>query len=201
VKKSLLGPLSSIFRDLRPESTGERNLATSLLVDYAADSPPVLADLLMEADKDQFAAIYPKFREQSARGLPLLSGETDKKLPADLPSSDPEREALAKRQANAAVALLRLNRPEKVWPLLKHSPDPRARSYLIHRLAPLGTDAGTLINRLVEEPNLTIRRALLLSLGEFGEQELPPAMRTALLPKLQELFRTTPDPGLRAAAE
>ena len=51
-------------------------------------------------------------------------------------------EKLAKRQANAAVALLRMNQPAKVWPLLKHSPDPRVRSYLIHRLGPLGADAG-----------------------------------------------------------
>ena len=35
--------------------------------------------------------------------------------------SDDKRETLAKRQANAAVALLRLNQPAKVWPLLKRS--------------------------------------------------------------------------------
>ena len=71
----------------------------------------------------------------------MLTGEIDKKLPADMPSADEKRETLAKRQANAAVALLRMNQPEKVWPLLKHSPDPRVRSYLIHRLGPLGADA------------------------------------------------------------
>ena len=38
--------------------------------------------------------------------MPLLTGEINKKLPADLPSSDEKREKLAKRQANAAVALL-----------------------------------------------------------------------------------------------
>jgi hypothetical protein len=51
---------------------------------------------------------------------------------------DDSKEKLAKRQANAAVALLRMNQPEKVWLLLKHSPDPRLRSYLIHRFGPLG---------------------------------------------------------------
>ena len=65
-----------------------------------------------------------------------------------------------------------MNQPEKVWPLLKHSPDPRVRSYLIHRLGPLGADAGAIVKRLDEEPDLTIRRALILSLGEFGEKEL-----------------------------
>ena len=84
----------------------ERSLATDILADYAADQPQVLADLLMDADEKQFAVIYPKFKEQGEQGLPVLTGEIDKKLPSDLPSSDEKREKLAKRQANAAVALL-----------------------------------------------------------------------------------------------
>ena len=167
VKKSLLAPLADIFRDRSPERASERTLATNLLADYAADQPQVLADLLMDADEKQFAVIYPKFKDRAEQGLPLLTAVIDTKLPADLPSSDDKRETLAKRQANAAVALLRMSQPEKVWPLLKHSPDPRVRSYLIHRLGPLGADAGAIVKRLDEESDLTIRRALLLSLGEY----------------------------------
>jgi hypothetical protein len=99
------------------------------------------------------------------------------------------------------VALLRLNQPEKAWPLLKHSPDPRVRSYLVHRLAPLGADARALIQRLDEEPDLTSRRALILGLGEYGAKDLPPDARQPLLPKVQGIYRTDPDPGLHAAAE
>jgi len=98
--------------------------------------------------------------------------------------SDADKEQLAKRQANAAAALLRLKQPEKVWPLLKHSPDPRVRSYLIDRLSPLGADAGAILKRFDEEPDIAIRRALLPSLGEFGDKELPAAARKAFLPKL-----------------
>ena len=85
---------------------------------------------------------------------------------------DESKEKLAKRQANAAVALLKMNQPEKVWPLLKHSPDPRVRSYLIHRFGPLGADAKAIVKRLDEEPDITIRRALILSLGEYGEKDI-----------------------------
>jgi formylglycine-generating enzyme required for sulfatase activity len=116
-------------------------------------------------------------------------------------AGDDPKEALAKRQANAAVALLRMNRPEKVWPLFKHGPDPRVRSYLIHRLGPLGADVGAILRRLDEEPDATARRALLLSLGEFDEQGFPPTARQALLPRLQDIYRTASDPGLHAAAE
>ncbi len=70
-----------------------------------------------------------------------------------------EKEKLAKRQANAAVALLKMNHVAEVWPLLKHSPDPRVRSCLIHRLGPLGADAKAVVKRLEEEPDVTIRRA------------------------------------------
>ena len=200
VRVKLLAPLVGIYRMANRRET-ERSLATDILADYAADQPQVLADLLMDADEKQFAVIYPKFKEQGEQGLPVLTGEIDKKLPSDLPSSDEKREKLAKRQANAAAALLRMNRPEKVWPLLKHSPDPRVRSYLIHRLSPLGADAGAILKRLDEEPDVTIRRALLLSLGEYDEKGLSPEARQAVLPKLQEIYRNDADPGLHASAE
>ena len=190
--------MAAIYRDAKRRET-QRSLATDILADYAVDQPQVLADLLMDADDKQFAVIYPKFKEQSERGLPVLALEIDRKLPPD--AKDDAREKLAKRQANAAVALLRMNQTAKVWPLGKHSPDPRARSYLIHRLAPLGADAGAIIQRLNEEPDVSVRRALLLSLGEYGEKEFSPEARKGALPRLQDIYRTETDPGLHASAE
>lgn len=201
VRNQFVAPLSVIFRDHQSERTAERSLATNLLADYASDNPQVLADLLMEADEKQFAVMYTKFKEHGERDLPVLTAEIDKRLSPDLPASHERREKLAKRQANAAVVLLRMNQPAKVWFLLKHTPDPRVRSYLIHRLSPLGADAEAIIKRLDEEPDLSIRRALLLCLGEFGEEELPLEVRTALVPKLQDIYRTAADPGLHASAE
>ena len=111
------------------------------------------------------------------------------------------KEKLAKRQANAAVALLRMHKPAKVWPLLKHSPDPRVRSYLIHRLGPLRADAAAILTQLDSESDITIRRALILSLGEYGEKDLSLENRTALLPLMHDIYRTATDPGLHAASE
>jgi formylglycine-generating enzyme required for sulfatase activity len=197
----LLVPLANIFRDRNSERAPERTLATNLLADYAADQPHLLADLLMDADEKQFAVMYAKFKDRGEQGLPLLTAEIDIKLPADMPSSDDTRETLAKRQANAAVALLRMNLPAKVWPLLKHSPDPRVRSYLIHRLSPLGADAGAIVKHLEMESDVTIRWALVLSLGEYGETAFTEAAGNALLSNLQEMYRTASDPGLHAACE
>jgi formylglycine-generating enzyme required for sulfatase activity len=166
----------------------------------AVGQPPDLANLLMDADEKQFLSTFPKFREQAEAGLPFLIAEIERTLPPD--AEDDAKEKLAKRQANAAVALLRLDRSSvKAWPLLNHSPDPRTRSYLIHRLIPCGAEASAVVKRLKEEPDLSIRRALLLSLGEFGEKELSPEDFKAFLPKLREVYRTEADPGLHAAAE
>jgi formylglycine-generating enzyme required for sulfatase activity len=203
VRAQLLSPLSAIFRERKPERTAARTLAANLLADYAADQPHLLADLLMDADDKQFAVLYPKFKQQAERGLPVLIGEIDKKLPSDLPSSDEKREKLAKRQANAAAALLRMGQPEKVWRLLRHRPDPRARSYLIHRFGPMGADTTALVKQLAAEPDVTIRRALILSLGpeEFGKEAWTPEGKRSLVTQLRELYRTAADPGLHAAAE
>ena len=50
------------------------------------------------------------------------------------------KDRLAERQARAAVALVRMGKAEDVWHLLKHSADPRLRSFVINWLSPLGAD-------------------------------------------------------------
>ena len=128
---------------------------------------------------------------------------------------EPEKERLAQRQANAAVALVRLGQPQPVWPLLAHRTDPRLRSWLVHRLGPLGAEPKLLIERLfaarpIAQPfptedglfdhETSIRRALLLALGEFDEARLPPAERAALNDELTELYGSDVDAGIHAAA-
>jgi formylglycine-generating enzyme required for sulfatase activity len=155
--------------------------------------------VVVVADEMQFAVLYPIFKGHGDQGLILLLREVDKQLPPD--AAEDAKEQLAKRRANAAVALLRMDRPAKVWPLLQHNPDPRVRSYLIHRLGPMGADARTVVKCLDEEPDITIRRALVLSLGEFGERELSPGQRALVVEKLRNVYRTAADPGLHGAAE
>ena len=50
------------------------------------------------------------------------------------------KDRLAERQARAAVALVRMGKAEAVWPLLRHSADPRLRSFIVNWLNPLGAD-------------------------------------------------------------
>jgi formylglycine-generating enzyme required for sulfatase activity len=201
VRHHLIPSLASACRR-RERGETERSWATSFLADYAAAEPQVLADLLMDADEKQFAVFYARLEGQGDRGLPALAGEVDLQFPPD--AKDDASERLAKRQANAAVALLRMNQADKVWPLLRHRPpDPRVRSYLVHRLGPLGAETGVLVKRFEVEPDVTVRRALLLALGpeEFGAGAWTPEGKRALVRRLQETYRTAADAGLHAAAE
>ena len=50
------------------------------------------------------------------------------------------KDQLAERQARAAVALVRMGKAEEVMPLLRHSADPRLRSFIVNWLNPLGAD-------------------------------------------------------------
>jgi len=201
VRAQLLPQLSVVFRNVASPAI-KRSLATDILVEYSADNATALGDLLMDADEGQFVALYTKLNDRSEETIPILLAEFDRKLPADMPSSHSDRERLGKRQANAAVALLKLNRHiEKVWPILRHTPDPRARSYLIHRLGPLGVDPQAMVKQLEHEPDVAIRRALVQCLGEFGDEQFPASTRSALLPELRGMYRTEADPGLHASVE
>jgi hypothetical protein len=195
VQEHLTASLAAIYRD---DTKGEqvRGFATDTLADYLSDDAGGLFDLLADANQKQFAAIIGKLSAHQERAVELGNVEVSETPAQD--ASEDDKEALAMRQANAAVMLLRMNVAEKVWPLLKHSPDPRLRSYIIHWLSPRGVDSHTIINRYERETDVTIKRALLLCLGEFDltETEQGPMIETLLT-----AYRTDPDAGLHAAAE
>src|SRR5262249_11915815 len=111
------------------------------------------------------------------------------------------KEALAKRQANAAVGLLHLGQPEPVWPLFQHGNDPELRSQLIHRAYPLGVGAQTIIERLQSGTEISARRALILTLGEYPPDRLPTAARESLTSQLRQWHGEDPDGGIHSAVE
>ena len=58
-----------------------------------------------------------------------------------------------------------------------------------------------MVVRLDEEKEVSVRRALLLALGEFDDKALSPTERQQLLPKLLTTYREDPDAGIHGAAE
>jgi formylglycine-generating enzyme required for sulfatase activity len=176
-------------------------MATSILVDYAMDNPDLLADLLMDADQKAYAMLFPAVKQHEARALSLFGAEMAQKPrteSADLllePTVGPER--LARRKANAAIALLRLSQPEAVWPWLAASPDPRVRALLSDQSIRFGVRADLLAERLAVERDPVVRQAVLLALGD-----LRPALAPGKLPEqVAHLYATDPSPAVHSGAE
>jgi formylglycine-generating enzyme required for sulfatase activity len=201
----LIYPLITVFRDdKRGESA--RTSATIALAEYLVDSPRDLAELLMDATERHFAILYPSAQSRWISTAPILEGELTKKPPSKRGAQPTEvdNEKLDKfynRQANAVVALIRMRRTENLHGLLKHSPDPTLRSYLVNRLGHLGVEPGYLIAKLDKENEVTVRRALILSLGEFERGRISTTERDVLVNRLLDLYRSDPDPGIHGATE
>jgi hypothetical protein len=104
---------------------------------------------------------------------------------------------------------------------LRHSPDPRLRSFIVNWLSPLGADPKILaaeLDRLAptakpipaERQQFTDavlfhhetsqRRALILALGTYGTEGLSAGEREPLIGKLLDLYRDDPDAGIHGAA-
>jgi formylglycine-generating enzyme required for sulfatase activity len=197
VRRALASPLTAVFRDAR-RSESERLVAAGILADYAADQPDVLADLLADADAKQFAILLPRLRACGGKAATALARALAQQSPNEPPAAVVR---WASWRANLGIASLLCGKPDGLWPLLQQTPDPTARSYVVHRLGPLGADPQVILARLDEERDVSVRRALILSLGEFPAERLPPAFRQTATATLLTLYRNNPDAGIHGAAQ
>ena len=97
---------------------------------------------------------------------------------------------------------------------LRHSSDPRLRSFIVNWLNPLGADpkriateldridpnakpspaqGQQLMDAVLFHPETSMRRALILALGTYGTEGLTPGEREPLTGKLLDLYRNDPD--------
>lgn len=176
-----------------------RSFATDTLADYLSDDPERLFELLTDSDQTQFSFTLASLTAHQERAIELGSAAIALTPAAD--ASEDDKEELALRQANTAVMLLRMDATDQVWPLLRHSPDPRLRSYIIHWLRPLGADPAAIIGHYDQETDVTVQRALLLCLGEFDATQVSESDRAPFTESLLKVYSDHPDPGLHAAAE
>jgi len=201
VQAHLVESLKSIYRDAKTEKQ-LRSFATDVLADFLGDDPQALFGLLADAEPFQFEVMFESLnKNDKQQKAAVLSAE---KLVGLTPVKDDDedvKEALAARQANAAAMLLRMQAAEPVWPLLKHSPDPRLRSRIIHCLSTHDVDPNVIIARFAIEPDVTVRAGLLLCLGEFDGSRISDTQRQTLIATLLEVYRSAADHGFRAAAE
>ncbi len=170
VRRHLLPPLAALLVADGQDAAGRRTI-TGLYGDYARGLPDPFAPLEQEA---------------AAEGEPEADHD--------------DRLAQVRRRVNAAVALASLGSWQSAQALLRHAPEPTAHSYVIDRLGPGGAEAGALVSLLTTDADVSVRRAALLALGEFDENQLPLPERERLTNQLVELYRDDPDPGVHGAA-
>jgi formylglycine-generating enzyme required for sulfatase activity len=159
---------------------------------------PALAETLPDdkrsaAQRNTIARLYAGYAEDQPDAFDRL----EKTLAEKAERGD--KLSLARRQANAAAALAAMGRWPSALTLLRHSPDPTARSYLIDRLSAM-VEARALRARLDERPEVSVRQALLLALGDFDRDRLSVAEREQWIPWLEEVYREDPDAGIHGAA-
>jgi formylglycine-generating enzyme required for sulfatase activity len=193
-RAALLDPLRDEFGGDDPNRS---RVAATVLADYASDRPDLVLDLLLIADPRQYATLFPKVRDH----LNLVTGALTRELAKSPPpgASHARRDEWAGRRANAVATLARVGETGPLGPALRHAADPRVRSYLLHRLGPLGVDPRTLIERLEPEPEASVRSAVVLALDAYPPEVLTGDERRALAARLLDAYGRDPDPGFHAA--
>jgi eukaryotic-like serine/threonine-protein kinase len=161
VRDLLIGSLAEIYRD--ESRLDEHSLAASVLTQYAANQPILLADLLLDSDAKSFDIIFPAIEAQRSATLAHLRSAVSFALTISTPAfstdavgrdqhsgADQElaKDRIASRGGRAGVALIRLGYSDEVWRLLEYSDDPRSRSAFIDALSTFRADPAILAAEL-----------------------------------------------------
>lgn len=179
-------------------AVGEVEMSVNLLAHSAIDRPADLAEMAVIADAQHYRLFADAIRKSQRTVVPLLKAELEKRA-ANSSEADPRLAEMAKRRGHAAAVLVALGDGEAAWSLFAHPKDgdPTARSYLVARLAAIAADPVAVVTRFDAEPDVSAKRALLIALGEFPPQSVPPAFAERLL----VLYREHPDSGLHSAID
>ena len=139
-----LDPLRGLtaFADIMKPGHLERSYAAVWMGEFRFETSPIFG-------LDPTAHLQ-RCRELVAQGYRMVALSVARTSPEGPPNTasvwhrpvitEETKDRLAKRQARAAVALLRMGKTEEVLPLLRHSSDPRLRSFIVNWLSPLGAD-------------------------------------------------------------
>jgi serine/threonine protein kinase/formylglycine-generating enzyme required for sulfatase activity len=195
-RRHLLRPLAAEFIHVdAPES--QRTLAASILADYGADDPNLLAQLLQQANAGQFQILFPAVKVQAERCAEVFRNVVGD--PGQAPGDDVR--ARTHRRANAVIALFLLHRFQPAFDMLGQSADPDLRTALIDQL-PAIVEFDELWSKFEELPNSLGRQALLLALdGLRAAGKLTPEHEQRLSSKLAELFVLDESPAVHSAVE
>lgn len=184
----LIGPLQATVADAEVDEY-RRNAASSLLAAWYArpGGEAGLVESIAAADGAQVRDL--------ARALvkhPAVMDALERRVPITNEPLD--------ARARWAAALLMAGRPGPAWKALEHSPGNDLRTNVFLNLARWKVPAETLVGQLEVEPDVSRRRVLILALGDYHTDALPPAVLDLALGRLKYLFATDVDAGVHSAA-
>ncbi len=172
-----------ISEGLKPAQKERALAALGFFRPRAADE---IVEVLLTKDQGQ----WPILLEQMKQDAPASRNALRKRLQELQPNQDEHKAVLL-------ASSLFLGDWEHVRPFLRYSPDPTLRTRLIHLFPTMGVRASTLYQDLKAEKETAIRFALLLSLGQYPADSLPPD----LIDLAATQFETDPHPGVHSACE
>jgi formylglycine-generating enzyme required for sulfatase activity/predicted Ser/Thr protein kinase len=194
----LLAPLAARFADTRARTT-VRLAAADALADLGREQPALLARLASEATPEQYEALLAGLRhipDATAVRDTLLELVREEPTPA---LDGTQRVRLGRRRAGAAITLFHLGARESACSIFRPGDDPEALTQFVHGLRARRVGADDLLACLEESADATARFALLLALGEFRPDELPPGRLPELQKKLESWYRSDPRSAIHGA--
>ena len=230
IRRILTPGLRKIYSD---SESDQLRTATFLLAEFASDDEEALVDILQNAMLHQLSAVAPAILEAEPTIDPILLAALDRVLQqlerldpamatdnrsigferqprARAPQGSSRRVALARQCGNLAAMLLQRGQPDRILPLLKSSPDPTLRSYIVQCYASSAGPAQPLVDLMIDGSGDQVRlsamlermpdvaAALLQVLGTLpASSHVPPSVRAVT----RQLYRSSNHGELNATAE
>jgi formylglycine-generating enzyme required for sulfatase activity len=192
------------------------DLATEILEIYAANDFSTLHELILGGKAEQFARLfneYERFRPQSLAQLHIdIAKPFQPESTASMEEQGVARSRWIARQANAAVALMRLEDLQPVYQFLTVDRDPEALSQFIDRIRGREVSPSLLTKSLRELSKLATPKdaearkqhylrlyGVLLGLGEYSIDRLPASDREGLVEQLIAMYSEHPSRAVHSA--
>jgi serine/threonine protein kinase len=202
-----LNPRDRIIADFLAQlyrtGTPDQRLSAALVM--ARERPDLYAEYcfeqLLDAEPRRVRVVAELLKSRMPGLASRLEAGVDRASPA--PDSPPEVvERYHRHRANAACALILLGQGERGWTVLRFTPYPQSRSFLIQMMGPAGVDPHRIFARLSDPATETsIRRALIQSLDGIVEGAWGAGFRQRVTSHLLSLYRDDPDPGVHGSAK
>lgn len=153
---------------------------------------------LLEAKPEELAIIARVLNDQRSKLVLQLRAEVD----GAPPPAKGDKEQADRHRANAACALMLLGSDERPWSLLRFTPDPQARTFLIHSLGRAGVAPSRVFDRLRDPAtDPSVRIALIQSLGLVPDSKWDDYLRTGVKRWLLDRYRNDPSAGIHGSTK